>query len=174
MTSALVVTNGACSPCASASRLSTNTMARPPRIPMMVPSTACSASIASTCPHDPSPADRYSTRRTVSRTANGSLLPDSTSSVAPTRGRRRKPRAWTRKNTRRGRGRAHAPPPKQRLAPAHVEQVPGDGGGHPRRDHDADGRQRGRGRQHAAEGRKPRTQAAVEQDQRQRDRADQI
>ena len=99
MTSALVVTNGACRPCASASRLSTNTMARPPRMPMMVPSTACSASTASTCPHDPSPADRYSTRRTVSRTANGSLLPDSTSSVAPTRGRRRKPRAWTRKNT---------------------------------------------------------------------------
>ncbi len=35
----------------------------------------------------------------VSSTANGSLLPDSTSSVAPTRGRRRSPRAWIRKNT---------------------------------------------------------------------------
>ena len=35
----------------------------------------------------------------VRKTANGSLLPDSTSSVAATRGRRRSPRAWSRKNT---------------------------------------------------------------------------
>ena len=35
----------------------------------------------------------------LSSTAKGSLLPDSTSSVAPTRGRRRSPRAWMRKNT---------------------------------------------------------------------------
>ena len=38
----------------------------------------------------------------------------------------------------------------------------------------ADGRQRERRRQHAAEAGKARTQAAVEQDQRQRDRADQV
>ena len=42
---------------------------------------------------------RNSTRMTVSNTANGSLLPDSTSRVAPTRGRSRSPRAWIRKNT---------------------------------------------------------------------------
>ena len=75
---------------------------------------------------------------------------------------------------RRGIGRGHDRTHQQQLAPAHVEQVLGDRSGQPRRDHDADGRQRGRGRQHAAEGRQPGTQAAVEQDQGQRDRADQI
>ena len=35
----------------------------------------------------------------VRKIANGSLVPDSTSSVAPTRGRRRRPRAWISRNT---------------------------------------------------------------------------
>src|SRR6266850_265097 len=40
-----------------------------------------------------------STSISVRNTANGSLVPDSTSSVAPTRGRRRKPCACTKRNT---------------------------------------------------------------------------
>ena len=40
-----------------------------------------------------------STSISVRNTANGSLVPDSTSSVAPTRGRRRSPCACTSRNT---------------------------------------------------------------------------
>ncbi len=75
---------------------------------------------------------------------------------------------------RRGVGRGHDRADQQRLGPAHVEQVFGDRGGDRRREQDTDGRERGRRRQHAAKGGKPRAQAAVEQDQRQRDRADHV
>ena len=66
---------------------------------MMPPSSACSASVRRTCCQESSPTRRNSINNMVSRTANGSLLPDSTSSVAPTRGRKRSPWAWARKNT---------------------------------------------------------------------------
>ena len=141
---------------------------------MTVPSTACTASMASTCCHEPSPSVRNSTRMIVSSTANGSLLPDSTSRVAPTRGRSRNPRGVHQEEHRRGVGRGHHRADQQRLGPAHVEQVFGDRGGDRRREQDTDGRERGRRRQHAAKGGKPRAQAAVEQDQRQRDRADHV
>ena len=174
MTSALVVTNGACRPCASASRLSTNTMARPPRMPMMVPSTACSASTASTC------RPRPFARRQILDQQHGEQDRERIVAAGFDLERRADARAQAQaagmdqEEHRRGIGRGHDRADQQRLAPAHVEQVPGDRRGQPRGDHDADGRQHGRGRQHAAEGRKPGTQAAVEQDQRQRDRADHI
>ncbi len=46
-----------------------------------------------------SPTEISSTSISVRKTANGSLVPDSASSVAPTRGRSRKPCACTRRNT---------------------------------------------------------------------------
>ena len=45
------------------------------------------------------PESRISTRTMVRKIANGSLMPDSTSSVALTRGRSRRPLACSRKNT---------------------------------------------------------------------------
>ena len=55
-----------------------------------------------------------------------------------------------------------------------VEHRPGDGRGQNRRDHHADGRQQRRRAEHQPERRDPRAQAAVEQDQRQGDRADEV
>ena len=60
---------------------------------------AFSSSRAATSVHALPPENRISTRTMVRKIANGSLMPDSTSSVALTRGRSRKPLAWSRKNT---------------------------------------------------------------------------
>ena len=74
-------------------------MMRPPATPMMQPSTVSRRKITSACDQPWSPASRNSTSSNVRKTANGSLVPDSTSSVARTRERRRNPRALISKNT---------------------------------------------------------------------------
>ena len=66
---------------------------------MTPPMTACSTTVHNTSTQELPPATRNWISNMVSRTANGSLLPDSTSSVALTRGRSRRPCAWARKNT---------------------------------------------------------------------------
>ena len=78
------------------------------------------------------------------------------------------------KEHRRGVGRGHDRADQQRLGPVHGEQIFGDRRGQRRRQQDPGGRERDRRPQHAPEGRKPRTQPAVEQDERQRDRADHV
>jgi hypothetical protein len=121
-----------------------------------------------------------STSIKVRNTANGSLLPDSASSVAPTRGRgadaRTQPKSLGvhQKKHRGGVGRGHHGADQQRLGPVQVERKFRDR----RRDQcgqqHADGRQHDRWRKHRTDVLEARPQAAVEQDQRQRDRTDQI
>ncbi len=90
----------------------------------------------------------------------------------PRAGAARRPRACIRKNTAAASVEATAAPSSKPSAPAQMEQIDG-GRGDQRRGHEhAERRQRTRGRQHAAKSREPRAQTAVEQDQRQRDRAD--
>ena len=71
-------------------------------------------------------------------------------------------------------GRRHHGADQQRLGPVQIERIFGDRRGDQRRQQHADGRQHHRGRQHRADALKPRAQAAVEQDQRQRHRSHQI
>ena len=65
----------------------------------MQPKTASRASVSRACDQLSLPPSRIWTNSSVRKTAKGSLVPDSTSSVERTRGRRRKPRALIRKNT---------------------------------------------------------------------------
>ena len=71
-------------------------------------------------------------------------------------------------------GRGHHRADQQRLGPVQIEHISGDRRGDHRGQQHADRRQRHRRRQHRADGLKPRPQAAIEQDQRQRHRAHQI
>jgi hypothetical protein len=75
---------------------------------------------------------------------------------------------------RRGIGRCHHGAHQQRFGPVQIEHIFRDRCGDQRRQQHADRGQRHRGRQHRANALKPRSQAAVEQDQRQRHRAHQI
>ncbi len=75
---------------------------------------------------------------------------------------------------RRGIGRGDDRAHQQRLDRVHSQRIGGDRGGQGRGQQHADGGERDRRPEHAAEGRKARAQAAVEQDQRQRDRAHHI
>src|SRR3569833_1627682 len=99
MTSAAVVTNGACSPCGSATLFSAITTKHPPITPNTAPRMASRPSSITTCAIELCPIEISSTSVSVKNTANGSLLPDSASRVAPTRGRSRKPCACTSRNT---------------------------------------------------------------------------
>src|SRR3954467_11275222 len=99
ITSAAVVTNGACNPCGSATRLSATTTMRPPITPTMAPNTASRPNSIATCHGELSPTEINFTRTSVRKTANGSLVPDSASSVAPTRGRSRSPCVCTSRKT---------------------------------------------------------------------------
>jgi hypothetical protein len=96
---ALAATKGACRPCGRLRRFKPITIMRPPKIPIAAPSSASVASVSRTCCQEPSRLTRNSISSKVRKTANGSLLPDSTSRVAATRGRRCRPPAWIRKNT---------------------------------------------------------------------------
>ena len=98
-TSALTATNGACRPCARYEPVEHQGMTCPPARPMTQPSTASRSesrrSVRPTLIADHS----ISTSSKARNTAKGSLVPDSTSSTARTRGRRRRPRALMRKKT---------------------------------------------------------------------------
>ncbi len=106
--------------------------------------------------------------------ANGSLVPDSTSMVAPTRGPQAQPAGMHQEEHRRGIGRGDDGADQQRLGPAEIEEIMrdrrGDGGGQQH----AQGRECSGRRQHGAKGRKARAQTAVEQNERERDRADRV
>jgi hypothetical protein len=75
---------------------------------------------------------------------------------------------------RRGVGRGYDRADQQRLGPAHAEQNFRDRRGHRRGQQYAKRREHERGREHAAEDRKAGAQAAVEQNKRERNRADHI
>ncbi len=75
---------------------------------------------------------------------------------------------------RRGIGRRHHGADQQRFGPVQIERISGDRCGDQRGQQHADRRQHHRGRQHRADALKPRAQAAIEQDQRQRHRPHQI
>ncbi len=75
---------------------------------------------------------------------------------------------------RRGVGRRHYRARQQRFGPVQVERIFGNGRGDQRRQQHADGGQHHRRRQHRMDALKSRFQPAVEQDQRQRHRSDQI
>ena len=75
---------------------------------------------------------------------------------------------------RRGVGRGHHRADQQRLDPVEPERISGDRRGDQCGQQHANGRQHHRGRQHRADALKPGPQAAIEQDQCQRDRPDQI
>ena len=117
------------------------------------------------------PSSRYSTSTMVRKIATGSLSPDSTSSVALTRGRSRRPLACSRKNTAAASVEATTAPassasgqlmPSVSIAAGAVSAAVTTT---PTR------RQRAGRRQHVAEGLEPGAQAAVEQDQAERHRA---
>ena len=102
--------------------------------------TACTASVHERCAATMLAArSRNSTSTMVRKTANGSLVPDSTSSVAPTRGRSRRPRGMDEQENRsrvgRGDDRAH----QQRLEPGEAQQVSRDRRGQRRRQQHAEG-----------------------------------
>ena len=75
---------------------------------------------------------------------------------------------------RRGIGRRHHGADQQRLGPVQIERIFGGRRGDQRGDQHADGRQHHRWRQHDTDALKLGSQAAVEQDQRQRHRSHQI
>ncbi len=75
---------------------------------------------------------------------------------------------------RRGIGRRHHGAHQQRFGPVQIERILGDRCGDQRGQQHADRRQHHRGSQHRADALKPRSQTAIEQDQRQRHRAHQI
>ena len=74
-------------------------MIQPPVTPMIKPSTVSRRKTTIACDQPWSPASRNSTSSKVRKTAKGSLVPDSTSSVARTRGRSLRPRVLINKNT---------------------------------------------------------------------------
>ena len=121
-----------------------------------------------------SPISRNLTSTMVRKTANGSLLPDSTSSVAADPRTQPQPARVEQKEYGGGVGRRHDCAHQHRLGPAQAERKLGDRGRERRGEHDADGRERNRGAEHVAEGREPRAQPAVEQDKRERHRPDDI
>ena len=117
------------------------------------------------------PSSRYSTSTMVRKIATGSLSPDSTSSVALTRGRRRRPLACSRKNTAAASVEATTAPASSasgQLMPR-VSTAAGAVSAAVRRTPSVDKRT-GRA-EHVAEGLEAGAQAAVEQDQAERDRA---
>ena len=115
-----------------------------------------------------------STSIKVRNTAKGSLLPDSASSVAPTRGRRRRPCACTSRNTAAASVEATTAPTSSASVQLRSSAYFAAGAVIAAVSEHADGRKHHRGRQHRADALKPRAQSAVEQDQRQRHRADKI
>ena len=66
---------------------------------MMQPSTVSRSSVTAACDQLWPPTARISTSSNARNTAKGSLVPDSTSSVPRTRGRRRRPPALIKRNT---------------------------------------------------------------------------
>ncbi|MGY3530661.1 hypothetical protein ACVISU_003429 [Bradyrhizobium sp. USDA 4452] len=66
---------------------------------MMAPSTASWTNSIAMCEAELWPIEMNSTSIKVRKIANGSLVPDSASKVAPTRGRRRRPWVCTSRNT---------------------------------------------------------------------------
>ena len=98
-----------------------------------------------------------STSISVRKTANGSLVPDSASSVAPTRGRSRRPCVCTSRNTAAASVEATTAPTSSDLGPVQIERIFGDRRRDQRGDQHADRRQHHRRRQHGADALKPRS-----------------
>ncbi len=90
------------------------------------------------------PENRISTRTMVRKIANGSLMPDSTSSVARTRGPQPQALGVEQEEHRRGVGRGHHGADQQRLAPVQLQRPDRDRRGQRRGDQDADGGQQAR------------------------------
>ena len=141
---------------------------------MMAPSTASRPNSSATCQNELSPFEINSTSISVRNTANGSLVPDSTSSVAPTRGRSRKPWACTRRNTAAASVEATTAPTSSASVQFRSSTYLATGAVISAVSSTPIGRQRHRWREHRADALKPRAQAAIEQDQRQRHRSHQI
>src|SRR5262249_39648151 len=85
---------------------------------MTQPKIASRRKVTSACDQLCCPTSSISTKRSARNIAKGSLVPDSTSRTARTRGRRRRPRALIRKKAGRSVGGAHHRPNQQRLNPA--------------------------------------------------------
>ncbi|MEY9419899.1 hypothetical protein ABIF69_006341 [Bradyrhizobium japonicum] len=102
------------------------------------------------------------------------MVPDSASSVAPTRGRRRRALGVHQQEHCGRVGRGHDGTDQQRFRPVEVERVFGERRRDQRGQKHSDGREHDGGREHGADAGKARLQAAVEQDQGERHRADQI
>ena len=143
-------------------------------MPRTVPSTASRASRNAISLQGFCPSNRISTSTRVRKIANGSLVPDSTSIVAATRGRKPQAARMHQEEHRRGVGRGHRRAEQQALEPAQAEAVDRDRRREHGRDQHPDGRERAGRAEHAAEGGEAGAQAAIEQDQRQRDRADRV
>ena len=116
----------------------------------------------------------YSTSIKVRKMAKGSLVPDSASSVAPTRGRRRRPWVCTSRNTAAASVEATTAPTSSDSVQFRSSAYLANGAVISAVSEHADGREHHGGREHGADAGKARLQAAVEQDQGQRHRADQI
>ena len=168
-------TNSGCSPPGMPTRFSTATSPKPKPRPKTPPTSASSpSSSARSQPAMLPPAMMYSVSTMTRKTAIGSLVPDSISSIACTRCCSRSPPVRSRKNTAAASVGAMIEPSSseptgsrsstaQAASPA-TEAVIST----PTVTSSIDGAQ------HAAEHRQPGAQPAVEQDHRQRDRADEI
>ena len=110
----------------------------------------------------------------VRKIANGSLMPDSTSSVALTRGRSRRPLAWSRKNTAAASVEAITAPTSSASLQFSCSAQTATGAVSAAVINTPTVARSAGGREHVAECRKPRAQAAVEQDQAERHGADGI
>ena len=134
--------------------LSASTTSRPPITPMMAPRIASRANSSATCETSFRRSKSVRPASSVRNTANGSLVPDSASSVAPTRGEGASPGGGAGETPPRRRSRRRPRRPGG-LGPAELERLFGDRRREQRGHQHADGRQHHRGRQHGADALKP-------------------
>ncbi len=149
-------------------------MVRPPKMPRMPPRIASSASVPSTCCHEPvaqqQELDQHDGEKNRERiVAAGFHFQRRADARAQPQ-----PAGMDQEEHRRRIGRGHHGADQQRLEPAEAKHIAGGRRGERRGEQHPDGGEHQRGGEHAAEGGKARAQAAVEQDEGERNRAHQI
>ena len=175
ITSALVATKGACRPCARPRRLSTNTIGAPADDPDDGAEDGFAGErdddvLPGVIAADQQEFDQHDGEEDRERIVDAGFDFQHRADAGP----QPQPLGVDQEEHRRRIGRGHDRADQEGLGPVHAEHVSGKRRGQRRGQQHAERRQHHRRRQHAAEGRKPRAQAAVEQDQRERDGADHI
>ncbi len=174
-TSALVATNGACRPCGSASRLSTNTIARPPRMPddgcRASPAAPTASRSAAKAVADQQNLHQQDGQEDRERIVDAGFDLERRADARPQAQPARMQQEEHGGRVGGGDDRARRARPRSSSRPSgHI----GDRRGQRRGDSNAHRREHARRRHHVAESLETGAQAAVEQDERQRDRADHV